>query len=64
MEGFVAVDEFAFDEEELIFADDFMFLSADFIKYPELESNITNEEFNGVVGFNRFGFEKANDQYG
>lgn len=39
-DGFVAVDEFAFDDEELIFVDDFMFLAIDFIMYKELEDSI------------------------
>ena len=60
VDGSVVVDEFSFDADETIFADDFMFLAINFIKYKELESSINNETFNGVVGFNRFGFERTN----
>lgn len=58
VEGVVVADEIAFDEDELIFVDDFMFLAADFIKYKELEDIIEDGQFNGVVGFNRFGFKQ------
>ena len=39
-EGVVVADEIAFDDDELIFVDDFMFLAADFIEYKELEDAI------------------------
>ena len=63
-EGYVVVDEFSFDDEELIFVDDFMFLAVDFIEYKELESVISDGEFNGVVAFNRFGYERNKDRLG
>lgn len=51
------LDQLAFDADEAVFVDDFMFLLADDIKYPELEQTIANGDFNGVIGFNRFGFD-------
>ena len=58
IEGGVIFDEIAFDHDEQVYVDDFMFLSAEFIKYKELESSILKEEFNGVINFNRFGFDR------
>ena len=55
-DGYVVDDEIALDKDELIAAYDFMFLLAKFIKYSELETEITNGLFNGVISFNRFGF--------
>lgn len=57
-EGYVVDDEISLDEEELIAAFDFMFLWADFIKYSELEDEIANGLFDGVISFNRFGFQE------
>ena len=55
-EGYVVDDKFSLDEDELIAADDFMFLWAEFIKYSELQDEIANGLFDGVISFNRFGF--------
>ena len=55
-EGYVVDDEISLDEDELIAAYDFMFLWAEFVKYSELEEEIANGLFDGVISFNRFGF--------
>lgn len=52
IDGFAAFDEISFDEDELIYADDFMFLFTDKVHYPELD-----DQLDGVIGFNRFGFD-------
>ena len=57
IEGQLIFDEIAFDKKEDVYIDDFMFLLANKIYYPELQYLIDAGEFNGVVGFNRFGFD-------
>lgn len=57
IEGPIIFDEISFDKDEEVYVDDFMFLRADFIQYKELEYSILRESFNGVISFNRFGFD-------
>lgn len=58
IEGFAAFDELSFDAEELVSVDEFMFLFTNKVRYPELD-----DEIDGVIGFNRFGFTEKH-RYG
>ena len=60
IEGPPVSDTFSFDDQDEMFVDNFVFLYADFIEYKELENEIQQNKFQGVIGLNRFGFD--NDQ--
>lgn len=57
IEGRIIFDQIAFDQQEQVYLDDFMFVLADEINYPELKTKIDDGSLNGVVGFNRFGYD-------
>ena len=50
--GFAAFDELSLDRDESVYVDDFMFLFPTEFNYPELD-----DQLDGVIGLNRFGFE-------
>lgn len=64
IKGRVILDELSFDSDEEVFVDDFMFLYADDIKFPELDGIKNMDNFNGVIGFNRFGYDHKQREEG
>ena len=59
IDGYYVFNEFCFDKDEELCVDDWQFQYADFVQYPALNHNI-----DGVIGFNRYGYDVEGDRFG